>query len=399
MKYIYKTFFIVFIPAVFGLLIAQKGYTQCPGGQPEPGPTAYDTTVSTGSGNYEAFFSFPKFDPQNGTLSCMRLTMIMTGVVNMFLENNVTSATTYNINYNRRDTVSGPGLSTPMSNNANVNYGPYNLAASNGTPFSGPDFTSIGPDTVLNAVTVVRTITDSATLDQFYGTDSVTYRYAINVNSSVTGSGDYLFSVGTTGFITFRIEYCYCPPLILPSSLFSLKAVKQTEMTADLSWKKPALQNENYIFQVEVSPDGRRFYTEASIDKNAMDVDGQYHFRYTPASLQQSNYYFRIRIKYADGSYRLSQVKSLQLGTRKSSFTVFPNPSDGIVGIKFDDVNATTMNIQIININGQTVYNEKLQVNGPAYRQITRLSTGTYWLRLSDVTGQLSGVNQLLIIK
>ena len=91
--------------------------------------------------------------------------------------------------------MSGPALSSPLTSYVFAGYGPYDLAATDGVPLSGPDYVSIGPDTVLKAVSVCRTITDTADLSQFYGLDSVTYNYSINANAIVTGSGDYLFQL------------------------------------------------------------------------------------------------------------------------------------------------------------------------------------------------------------
>src|SRR5271169_7130366 len=141
-KFILKLLFIFIVLSYSNRLLAQ-----CPGGYVS-GAVAYDTTVSTGSGNYLTQFSFPKFNPQNGMVTCVKLCLTITGRVSMLLENNVNSPATYNINYKRKDTLTGPGLSSPLANQISVNYGPYTLATSDGIPFSGPDFISIGPDTV-----------------------------------------------------------------------------------------------------------------------------------------------------------------------------------------------------------------------------------------------------------
>ncbi|HYM92959.1 MAG TPA: choice-of-anchor E domain-containing protein, partial [Chitinophagaceae bacterium] len=200
------------------LFFSYKTHAQCPGGTIS-GAVAYDTTVSTGSGNYLTQFSFPKFDPANGMVTCVKVCLTITGRVSMFLENNVNSAATYNINYVRKDTLKGPGLSSPLVNQVSVNYGPYNLAASDGVPFSGPDFVSIGPDTVLNSVSICKTMTDSIDLVQFYGHDSVNYTYNINAGATVTGSGDYLFSVATQGSVNYKLQYCYCSSSALPLNI------------------------------------------------------------------------------------------------------------------------------------------------------------------------------------
>ena len=136
---------------LFLMVASYSTYAQCPHGY-VPSGIAFDTTVSTGSGSYATQFSFPKIDPQNGMVVCVRLCLTITGRVSMFLENNVTSPAIYDINYKRKDTLSGPGLNSPLTNQVNVDYGPYNLDATDGNPLSGPDFQSIGPDTVLRSV-------------------------------------------------------------------------------------------------------------------------------------------------------------------------------------------------------------------------------------------------------
>src|SRR5690606_6895027 len=145
-------------------------------------------TVATGSGNYQTLLTFPKFHPDSGMVTCVRLIMTITGVARLNLENYVNAATSYNATYTRRDTTSGPGLNSPLTQNVNNNYGPFNLAANDFVDFSGPDFATTGTDTVLKGATVIRTITDvNVIAEHFYGIDSVSYRYAIKAGATLTG--------------------------------------------------------------------------------------------------------------------------------------------------------------------------------------------------------------------
>lgn len=400
MKYFYARLFVVLMVVVTGMVTAPKSFAQCPGGY-TPGATAYDTTIAFGTGVTSTPVKFPQFDPQQGTVSCVRLCISITGIIDtLAIENFSLSPQTATFTYNRTDQLTGPGLSSPLSNTISQNYGPYSLAASDGVIGSGPDRIAFGHDTVLNKQ-LCRVLTDTATIAQFYGTDSVTYNYNISVsaNASVTGGNNSVF-VLTSALVNFHFEYCYCPPVILPEVSFPLKVDKTGPATAELAWAKPNLQETgDYDFEVEVSPDGSRFYPVATVKSEDMGADGYYRHRYTPNSNQETTYYFRVRVKYLNGVYRLSHTKSARLGTVKSNFTIFPNPSNGIVGIKFDGNNAVNLKIQIVNINGQTIYNGKFEAVGPAYKQITVLGAGMYWLRMTDVKGQQSSVNQLLVIK
>lgn len=91
-------------------------------------------------------------------------------------------------------------------------------------------------------------------------------------------------------------------------------------------------------------------------------------------------------------------MRQVTLGAIKSpKFIVYPNPSDGVVGIKFDNNQGRKMLMQIFNAQGQSVLQKEIEVTGSFYQQVTNLQSGSYWLRLTDVTSQLSGVSKLII--
>ena len=55
------------------------------------------------------------------------------------------------------------------------------------------------------------------------------------------------------------------------------------------------------------------------------------------------------------------------------------------------------MMLEIYNSQGQKVMQKEIVVSGTSYHQVATLQGGVYWLRLTDVTSQLSSVNQLFI--
>lgn len=372
-------------------------HAQCPWGFVSSG-VAYDTTVTTGSGNYATQFKFPKFNPEDGMVVCVKLCVTITGIVSMILENNVTSPAIYNISYNRRDTISGPALTSPLTNGVTIGYGPYNLDATDGVAFSGPDFISIGPDTVLQSVSICRTITDTVDLSQFYGLDSVTYNYSISAGASVTGSGDYLFSVGTTGIVNYKLEYCYCPAWILPINVHLFDLNKKAADKVELRWTGSDDASTNYHYEIEVSSDGHNFSGVGSVQKNSTTDNDLYKYLYAVGAGNRGVYFFRIKQIWSNGYTRYSEVKSMAL--EKSTlpgYTIYPNPSSGIVGIKFDNILSGKILVLISNAQGQTVTRREIEVSGPSYRQIATLQRGVYWLKMTDVTSHLSCVNQLFI--
>ena len=117
------------------------------------GQTAYDTTIAFGSGIVSTEVKFPKFDPLTGMVTCVRLCVTIKGIVDtVALENFTNAPQNGSYTYTRKDTIRGPGIPTFLTSSANLNFGPFPLAATDGVFGSGPDFYSNGPDTVLTRV-------------------------------------------------------------------------------------------------------------------------------------------------------------------------------------------------------------------------------------------------------
>ena len=383
---------------LFLFLLSQHGYAQCPGGQ-LGGQTAYDTTIATPEGINSMQIKFPRFDPLNGMVTCVRLCITITGVVDsVSIENNSASPQTANVYYIRTDQITGPGLVSPLTNSVNYHYGPYALAGSDGTIGSGPDFVSISHDTVLNAVSVCRTLNDSTTLAQFYGTDSVTYNYDITAFTSITCTGgNYNSSISTSAFVNFRFEYCTCPPTALPLNINMFTVTKIGADKAELKWWGFDNENSNYYYEVEVSRDGRNFSGISSFPKNTTSNDS-YRFVYRTINGESGMFFFRIKQIYSNGYSRFSNIRQVQLkNSDLPAFSLYPNPSTGNVGIKFANITTGHFTIHIYNSQGQMMVQKDIVMGGSSYVKVATLESGVYWLRLTDVKSQASCVNQLLI--
>ena len=156
------------------LAVINRGSAQCPDGQPEGG-TAYDTTILIAAGIVSKEVKFPQFNPQAGMVTCVRLCVTIKGIVDtVALQNFSSSSQVGSYTYDRTDQIMGPGMSTPLTSTANLAFGPFPLTAYDGISGAGSDFYSAGPDTVLTRV-LCHNISDSTTIVQFYGTDSVAY--------------------------------------------------------------------------------------------------------------------------------------------------------------------------------------------------------------------------------
>lgn len=401
MKHVYSHFISVTSLLLFQIFVSIYSYGQCPGGQ-IPGATAFDTTISFPTGVTSIPVKFPQFDPQAGMVTCVRLCVTITGVIDtLAMQNFAASAQTGTFNYDRDDQITGPGLVTPLSNSVNLTYGPYPLTAYDGVPGAGTDFYSMGDSTILNEE-LCRTISDSTTIAQFYGLDSVTYNYDINVTSgAVITGGSNSTLVLTSAFVNFHFEYCTCPSVALPLNIRQFNVNKLTEDKAELKWMGFDDPYSNYYYEAQMSRDGHSFVTIGSLEKNS-NVNGNginpYRLVYRAIDGETGTYYFRIKQVYSSGYSGYSNIRQIALENSDfPKFTLYPNPSDGIVGIKFDNIITGQFNIQIYNTQGQVMVKKDIVASGASYLQLATLKSGVYWLRITEAKSQISCVNQLLI--
>ena len=197
--------------------------------------------------------------------------------------------------------------------------------------------------------------------------------------------------------MNFHFEYCTCPAAVLPLNIYQFNVTKLNENKAELIWTEFKDPYSRYHYEAEMSRDGHKFKNIGIILKNTTNAD-PYRLKYTAINEESSVYFFRIKQIYSNGYTRFRDIKSTELKSSGSpKFNFYPNPSNGIVGIKFDDNFDGKLFIRIFNIQGQAVVNKEMFVSGESYYQIATLQKGVYWLKLMDVTGKFSCINQLLI--
>jgi len=371
---------------------------QCPDGSPQGG-VAFDTTIRFASGIINKDVKFAKFNPQNGMLTCVKLCVTIKGVIDsVAIENYTNDPQTASYTYKRQDTIRGPGIPTFLTSApANLTFGPYPLDPFDGVYDSGPDLYTNGPDTVLYRQ-LCTTISDSASIASFYGSDSVSYTYSINASATGTipgGSGQAM--VRSSALVNFRFEYCTCPAEVLPLNVRDFKTIKIGNTKAQLEWSGFDDAFANYHYEAEMSRNGTSFITIGRFEKNTKTSDA-YKMLFTVPNGESGSYYFRIKQVYSNGYVRYSNISYMSMESSvNAKFSLYPNPSNGVVGIKFDTNSTGRFDVQIFNAQGQIVLNKSIVANGSSYMQVAKLNSGSYWLRLTDRETQSSCINQLLI--
>lgn len=392
-----KNLYTAFILFLLFTALAAKSHAQCPDGQPAGG-TAYDTTILIPAGIVAKEVKFPQFNPEAGMVTCVRLCVTIKGIVDtVALQNFSSSAQVGSYTYDRTDQVTGPGIPTAMTSTANLSFGPFPLTAYDGVAGAGTDFYSKGSDTVLNRV-LCADINDSATIAQFYGIDSVSYSYDVNASAvGMVPGGSSSVLVLSSALVNFRFEYCTCPSTALPGNIHDFTVTRMDDSRVDLKWLGYEGADADYYYEAEVSRDGNNFSSIGTVSKNnRMDP---YKLSYTSVNGQSGVYYFRIKQVYANGYVHYSNIKQVRLeNSHAKKFSVYPNPSTGIVGIKFDNSLSGHFYALIYNTQGQMTVKKEIVIKpGSSYIEIARLVPGVYWLRLTDKKSLESSVNQLLI--
>lgn len=376
-------------------IFSARSFGQCADGS-MANPVFSDTTIAFETGVTSTTVKFPQFDPEQGMVTCVKLTVTMIGVIDsVAMQNKSAGNTTANFYYLRNDKMTGPGLTSDLANNTNIQYGPYGLTPYDGNLTSGTDYVTIVNDTALKA-TMTRTLNDSAEISQFYGHDSVTYNYDIFVMTSASIGGTASSSVATSALVNFRFEYCKCPKVVLPIGLKNFLVSKTSAKGADLQWEG---QNDEYVYNydVEVSRDGVHFTKLATLDRK-YSTNPAFRYAFELSNNDYGRYYFRVRQHWLNGYIRYTSVKSVEFNNPIFEMTtLYPNPSTGSSGIKFVNTKAGKMLVQVSNAHGQPVLSKELTVSSTDYQLLPTLPSGMYWVKITDVASKSYCVKQLLV--
>ncbi|RZM18154.1 MAG: T9SS type A sorting domain-containing protein [Pedobacter sp.] len=380
---------------LFTLCIRPMSQAQCPNGN-TPGATMYDTLISFPAGATSMQVKFPKFNPIGGMLTCMRMCITIGGVVDSlsFENTDVDNSHVFSATYNRTDIITGPGLSGAIFSNISKPYS-FNLSPSDGVTGSGPDFGKVTRDTIMGSQTC-QTVSSESDLMQFYGAsnDSVVYNYMISGGVNIASSSNAAIGIATSGFVRVRFSYCTCPATVLPLNIREIFLRKQDDSHVDVNWRGFDDVQGNYYYQAEVSLDGHSFRSIGNMQKNAV---GSYKLPY--AAGISGMHFFRVKQIYSNGYVRFSEIKQISLeNSGEIKFNTFPNPSTGLIGIKFANFIRGTLDVRVYNAQGQTILSKEVEAQDLLQMQVGTINNpGMYWVRVTDKKTLQTNVSQILI--
>ncbi|MBL7698562.1 MAG: choice-of-anchor E domain-containing protein [Chitinophagaceae bacterium] len=369
----------------FFILVCIPGsaFAQCMCSASSPAETQQYTISHSFPSNSTTTFKVPQFDATLGTLICVNAKVYLTSIIRMRLENDEEFPIDYTVKYQRKDTFTGPGIIPDVVGSKNKNYGPYTLDGSDGDPFAGPDFVSIGPDTIYNQKLYEATTTNVV---PYLGTDSIDFSYTSAVSTFAIGSDNYALAVTSTNRVDFIMTYSYCNTSVLALNIKNFQA-SLVDNDVSVKW---TTQNEikNNFYEIQVSENGAAFQSigtkkSSTVDGSSAEYSYKYHFDKSPAGK------LYVRIKQVDGkTTRYSQIKALLAGGKTMpSLSIYPNPVVRNINLQFDEPLSGDYNIELANQVGQIVLRKRVRLNNNMTMEIQvddPPTPGIYYLRAME---------------
>jgi Secretion system C-terminal sorting domain len=193
---------------------------------------------------------------------------------------------------------------------------------------------------------------------------------------------------GGTGVLGDAISYAeLTAPIVLPVKFTSFNAVKK-DNDALLTW---AVENEDSntdLYEVERSIDGVTFEKVTTLAKaNNTNISNIYNTTDANLSLLKNSGVIYYRIKQIDknGRSTYSEVRTVKM-VDKAGISAFPNPVKDFTTVKIDLLEATDVNIVLVNADGKQILATTMQAQkGVNLKRVdmSNFASGNYTLKAS----------------
>lgn len=349
-------------------------------------------------------FSFPKFDPSVGTLSCIRFFDTVSIVTTTSVRNtDTTSGHNYIFQATVSESVNGPRNSGPFNwlatyASTNKSYGPVWLDKDT-TPRLPGDSISFGPDTLLNNVIGAGTPPDMA---PFIGAGTVNFSADLSGGVSSTAGGiNYTGGIKSNAWGSFRLTYYWCPAAPLGVDITGFTALKSGSSVL-LQWGGLNEQAGD-SYTVEYSTDGIHFTTINVLPAYAK-APGQaaiYRFQYPVPANDGKEVYFRIKKTDAGNKTSYSPTKAIRLNDdAAANYQIYPNPSSRLVYVEWQSLLSGPIQVTVTNVTGQQVFNNVFRFSGSNMLHFELPATvgqGNYYLMVKDPVNHIQRSTHLVI--
>lgn len=180
----------------------------------------------------------------------------------------------------------------------------------------------------------------------------------------------------------FRVMFLPATPLAMDLLAFSGKVVSNHRAVFD--WRINPDDPEIQLFVLEKSSDGNNFHPVAKIVRQSHQSD----YKATDNAQFESVYYYRIRMRNADGKEVFSKIVKLNFGTSPAQrVKVYPNPVSERLTI---ESSIPIESVRVMDGVGRTLLHKTAGADNLLKMQINleRLRTGNYIIMITNRNGQ-----------
>ena len=389
MKQIYSI--LCFTALFFTLPNITAAQCTCAGGDPTDSTVQIQTL--TGLLPFSSTVPFNKFDPGLGTLRCVvTRTTVYTEVSIEIINRDTTDRVTYQYNYTRTTSLTGPSIS--VSSSSNKIYGPFELGRAGYDPDTVATF---GPDIYFNNIVMNRQTTSSLGTYTGVGTVNFTYNNSA-IPGFVIGNSNNQTTIADFSNVSIKLVYYYCPLVILKNQMRDFLLTQQNDGLG-ISWTMDNDESEN-SYAIETSRDGQSFQTVTTLDGKGSGTQ-QYQYNYPMTGSPQGKLYFRVKIMNKDGQSTYSAVKVVTYGENATlQPSVYPNPVVNEVNIRLATPQTGSLSAELLSMNGQVLQSRQFSGTKLTNIQFTlnrKYPSGAYFLRVKNAGAGTQAVTRLYI--
>lgn len=191
-------------------------------------------------------------------------------------------------------------------------------------------------------------------------------------------------SVGTPGTHTITI----LDNTTLPIDLLTFDAFPK-EASVLLKWTTASEKNNAY-FSIQRSYDGQHWAEIAQVKGQGNSTQVQSYDYLDNMPLNGTNYY-RLQQFDWDDQFSFSPIRVVEMQSKKLIARLYPNPAREKINLQLEGASALSYQIKIFNVLGQEMpaVLKSLQSGEPYDISTALWNSGTYFLRISDLNGQV----------
>ena len=183
-------------------------------------------------------------------------------------------------------------------------------------------------------------------------------------------------------------DYAVSINSVLPVELLSFTGAVEKNSEVRLTWSTGREVNFKG-FEVERSEDGLE-WTSISFIHSVSDGSATNNYRVYDHNPEVGKAYYRLKLVSIDGTYKYSQVRTLQISEANHPVIITPNPVREHATLQFSADRNEPVNIYIIDANGKRVMSRQISarpgVNRVPLTNLNTLSTGVYVVQVATAS-------------